>query len=239
MDAAPQTVEPPNAEESMFFLFGQGEKGTSLVMPNTPCHIENHGASDMVFSFPRDLRQFKGEYNDTLPFFLCVDYTNDPTPNAGGWGLSIGYYLLRFNWFNLAVVSWNPFTLKGKKSDLSILLNRPQKGQYEPLPTPVKPDTQMIFSENSDMIRDYLMPHNTWGNFHVIASILDDENKRYATIVEQCDFRDYFSPSVPISYDICSTRQEAILRHKALVEGWLKGKLQEVINDKPLVEVLQ
>ena len=216
------------SEETMFLGLQQGNHLLNIKIPNIPCSIKTH-LNEVIVTFPMGIEKVQDKLNLTLPITLCSEWTNDPTPSHAGWGISIGYYLLRVTLLNGELVSLNPLTLKGKRADLNILLNRPQRTPL-PLHKEIK-ETYPELSESFEMTREYLIPVNAYGRFHLLCTIIDEKKKNYYNLIEEADFRDFWTGPTCVYFKKAKTHNVALKEHERIKDLWKQGKLNTLLED--------
>ena len=187
-----------DAELTMHCLIGQKDQGLNILADNLCLRIiENKEEITFVFykNFEKTLKDFekKAKIDLKKPITFVADYTNDPTEDRAGGQVSMGYYLFRAHLEHGLIHSFAPLIITGAKKDHETKLIRPQRLLYEPIQKglPVNLDDYPVDKETVYIIKDYIMPKNTWNKAYLAILTYCEKNKTSFSIITEMDFRSF------------------------------------------------
>lgn len=213
-----------NAEETGLMLIAQGDKGKNYTFPNMPFRIIKKGR-EVELTFAGDFSEI-GEKDlvEGIPCIFIADFTNDPTIKVAGGVVSLGYYLFRISLNNCEITSYKPLIIKAKREELKLNLNRSQRELYQPMPKGLVFNEE--FSEDLELMKDYMVPNNMWGELVVVISLSDKKLKKYHTVIEYFDMRSFYAGPIIIDMFPAKNKEEMNKNHQEQFKKWHTHILQ-------------
>lgn len=127
-------IEPVDKQAELTMLMMVAIRKTDYVhILNVMCDNTNFSTvarkDKFTFYFHKGITNPELQVGDTVQ--VCLDYTNDPSPQMAGHCVSLGYYTLRPHIKKCTVMQTQPyFIAEGEVKDYEVKFTRPQRLLY-------------------------------------------------------------------------------------------------------------